>query len=358
MEEHVAEVIPHDRCCWHTVDPGTVLFTGSVNRNIECSGSWLANYEYVVDDVNQWAHLARSGRVAGGLSIDTGGDLTRSARYRSREAYGVGDELRVSLIAGGIYWGAAAFLRDADQPAFTDEHVRTIAALSSSIADGLRTAELARVTSTSGGSDHGPGVVLFEAGGEAESISPAAEMWIAEMIEIPAPTTPIESKIVQAVAAQARMLPPGAEPLDSKARSRVRTRSGEWLLLYGTRLRGGTDDRTAVVIQPATPSEIAPLVAFAYGLSERETQITLLCLQGRSTKNMAQALSVSPYTVQDHLKGIFDKTGVHSRSELVGHVFLEHYVPRWESVAAAPPGWLVKATADNKPHGDSSPMLS
>nr|WP_241962176.1 hypothetical protein [Rhodococcus opacus] len=61
------------------------------------------------------------------------------------------------------------------------------------------------------------------------------------------------------------------------ARWRVCTRSGTWLLLYGTRLLGDAEARTAVIIQPATPHEVAPLMALAYGLSERETQITLLC---------------------------------------------------------------------------------
>ena len=70
------------------------------------------------------------------------------------------------------------------------------------------------------------------------------------------------------------------------------------------------------------------MVALAYGLSERECQVTRLCMQGKSTKHIAQTLGVSPYTVQDHLKSIFDKTGVRSRGELVGQVFLEHYLPR------------------------------
>jgi DNA-binding CsgD family transcriptional regulator len=242
-----------------------------------------------------------------------------------------------------------AFLRDADQPRFTADHVRTIAALSSPIADGLWCAVLSRTTTASAGPNFGPGVVVFSEEGEAESISPAAERWVAEMIEIPAPTTPIESKIVQAVATQARAIAPGTDPLESAARARVCTRSGNWLLLYGTRLFGGTEARTAVIVQPATPHEVAPLVALAYGLSERETQITLLCIQGRSTKAMAQTLCVSPYTVQDHVKVIFDKTGVRSRGELVGQVFLEHYAPRWETVAEAPPGWLVKGIAESPP---------
>jgi DNA-binding CsgD family transcriptional regulator len=106
----------------------------------------------------------------------------------------------------------------------------------------------------------------------------------------------------------------------------------------------GADDRTAVIIQPATPAAVAPLVTLAYGLSERESQVTRLCMQGASTRQMARVLALSPHTVQDHLKSIFAKTGVRSRGELVGKIFLEHYVPRWEDMAEAPAGWVAKAT--------------
>jgi hypothetical protein len=67
-------------------------------------------------------------------------------------------------------------------------------------------------------------------------------------------------------------------------------------------------------------------------------------MQGLSTRQMAHALALSPHTVQDHLKSIFAKTGVRSRSELVGQLFLEHYVPRWEDLADVPAGWLAKAS--------------
>jgi hypothetical protein len=52
---------------------------------------------------------------------------------------------------------------------------------------------------------------------------------------------------------------------------------------------------------------------------------------------------MSPYTVQDHLKSIFEKTGVRSRNELVGQIFLQHYATRWEDVPGAPSGWTVQA---------------
>ncbi len=342
--EELRRAVPFDRSCWHMVDPGTVLFTGSLNQDVGCSGAWLAEYEYMLEDVNKWSFLARSGRRAGATSLATHGDLSRSARHRSHEAYGIGDELRGSFVVDGTYWGAAGFLRDGDRPWFTEEDVRFLASLAEPIAEAFRRALLTPRAASEGLCGDGPGVVVFDEGGSAESISPAAERWIAQIIEVPPPATPTDSKMVQVVAARARALRVGQDPLEVAARSRVQTKSGRWLLLYGTRLSGGAEGRTAVIIQPAAPHEVAPLVALAYGLSERECQITRLCMKGQSTNQMAQTLGLSPYTVQDHFKSIFDKTGARSRGELVGQIFLEHYVPRWEDLADSPPGWFAKAT--------------
>lgn len=343
VTETLNRVIRFDRSCWHTVDPGTVLFTGSLNQGVACSGSWLAHHEYVIEDVNKWWFLARSGRQAGATSLATHGDLSRSPRHISHESYGIEDELRAAFVTDGIYWGAAGFLRDKGQPWFTESDVRALISLSGSIAEGLRRALVAGALESDQNMDAGPGVVVFDEAGFAESISPAAEHWIAQLVEEPSPSSPTESKAVQGVAARARMAQPGQDPLELTARCRAKTRSGSWLLLYGTRLSGKADGRTAVIIQPAPASEVAPLVALAYGLSERERQLARLCLEGRSTKEMAHALAVSPYTVQDHMKSIFQKTGVRSRGELVGQVFLEHYVTRWDEVADCPPGWFAKS---------------
>lgn len=335
----IARHVTFDRCCWHSVDPGTVLFTGSFHQNIGCSGTWLAEHEYVIEDVNKWWFLAQSGRLAGAASLATYGDLNRSARHRSQASYGVGDELRGSFVLDGIYWGAVGLLRNEGEPFFTAEDVKLLQALSPILAEGFRRALLAPPLERPTEQDDVPGVVVFDATGAPESISPAAEHWVAQIAETPAPTSAAESFLVQQLAGRARSLPVGQDPLGLAARSRIRTRSGRWLLMYGTRLSGGEEGRTAVIIQPAPHVEVLPILELAYGLTKRERQISQLCLRGLVTKEIADALSLSQYTVQDHLKAIFDKTGARSRGELVGRIFLEHYVPRWEPLTGTSEGW-------------------
>jgi DNA-binding CsgD family transcriptional regulator len=356
VAEALSSAIPFDGYCLHTVDPGTIMFTGSVNRNVGCSGAWLAHYEYVVEDVNKWSFLAHSGRIAGATSIDTHGQLSRSTRFQSHAAYGFADELRVSLVVDGIYWGAAAFLRRAGRPWFTEADVKALIVLAPAIAAGLRRSILAPVVSAQPVSpvDYGPGVVVFDANGELDSISDAAVRWISDMIEEPPPDHPSGSRMVQAIAARARSIPAGTDPLELAARARIRTRNGIWLLLYGTRLGGGPSGRTAVIIHPATPQDVAPVIALSYGLTGRECQVAMQCIQGRATREIAHILAMSPHTVQDHLKSIFDKTGVRSRGELVGQIFLDHYATRWEAPSGSTPPGVITLSIDTSSTAKSS----
>ena len=55
----------------------------------------------------------------------------------------------------------------------------------------------------------------------------------------------------------------------------------------------------------------------AYGLTTREREICLEVISGHSTGAIADRLSISPHTIQDHLKSAFAKVGVRSRGELV-----------------------------------------
>jgi PAS domain S-box-containing protein len=53
-----------------------------------------------------------------------------------------------------------------------------------------------------------------------------------------------------------------------------------------------------------------------YDLSSRQEEIALLAATGHSNRQIAEKLFITEYTVKDHLKEIFQKIGVHSRSEL------------------------------------------
>ena len=104
----------------------------------------------------------------------------------------------------------------------------------------------------------------------------------------------------------------------------------------------GEDGQVAVIISAAREPEVARLIAQVYGLSEREQDVTRLVLHGHSTVEMAGSLHLSPYTVQDHLKAIFEKVGVRSRRELVAQLFLQQCAPRLSSGALpGPDGWFI-----------------
>ena len=126
---------------------------------------------------------------------------------------------------------------------------------------------------------------------------------------------------------------------------RARTRDGEWVVIRA----GGYDGehpprRVVMTIEQAQLPEIASLAAAAHGLTRRESEVFVRILAGDSRDEMARALCISPYTVQDHLKSIYAKTGVNSRRGLVAMLVHSEYLPRLGSPVGAD-GWFASGTA-------------
>jgi DNA-binding CsgD family transcriptional regulator len=130
------------------------------------------------------------------------------------------------------------------------------------------------------------------------------------------------------VASRARSATAGDGGGTGVARARVRTRAGRWLVVRGSVLGDGPESRVAILLEAARPPELAPLIADTYGFTERERKITELVAQGFPTSGIATRLHLSAYTVQDHLKSIFNKSGTGSRGDLVARLFFDHYAPR------------------------------
>jgi DNA-binding NarL/FixJ family response regulator len=61
-----------------------------------------------------------------------------------------------------------------------------------------------------------------------------------------------------------------------------------------------------------------------YALTEREKEILNLLVAGKSQKQIAEALFLSPFTIATHTKNIYAKLHVHCRSEAVAKALKEH----------------------------------
>ena len=70
-----------------------------------------------------------------------------------------------------------------------------------------------------------------------------------------------------------------------------------------------------VARMPSAPEDEAPL--FIEPLTERELMVLRLAAQGKTNREIGQALAISHRTVQGHLADIYDKLHVHSRTEAV-----------------------------------------
>ena len=101
------------------------------------------------------------------------------------------------------------------------------------------------------------------------------------------------------------------------AHALLRADDGRWVMIEAAPLEGGADAQIAVTLRSATAGETFDLLCRAYALSRREREVVEALLAGLDTRALAQRLSISRHTVQDHLKSVFEKLGVHSRRELL-----------------------------------------
>jgi DNA-binding CsgD family transcriptional regulator len=101
---------------------------------------------------------------------------------------------------------------------------------------------------------------------------------------------------------------------------RIPMRTRLWAVLEGAVLEGAAHGQVAVTIRAASPSEVFDLLCTVYELTRRERELVALVLEGLATKQLAAALGISAYTVQDHLKAVFAKTRARNRVELVSQL--------------------------------------
>lgn len=346
-------LIPHDGATWFGADPATLLVTSPVRveamEDASCDPYW--HYEFNVHDTGQFVDLARSPEPAAALRLSLDDRPGRSARYREvMRPQGYDDELRGVLRSGENTWGMVGFYRETGRPAFDEDDVALINQASPVIAAALR--NHVRRQSPWLGVARAPGLVLFNQQSKVVSANAEALHWLRDLVsDVRSDEPSDDSAILEAVddllasrignrqtsplwalLARSRAV---ARGIDGRAaRLRLRDRRGRWLVFHGSCLTSQPDEQTgadeqisavAIVIEPATSSEIAPIIIEAYSLTRRERDVVGAIARGDSTSEIAAHLFLSQHTVRDHIKTVFEKVGVSSRTELVAKLFADHY---------------------------------
>jgi DNA-binding CsgD family transcriptional regulator len=249
--------------------------------------------------------------------------LETSARYRDIfEPLGLGDELRAVLRTGDACWGFLCLHREVGA-AFTSEEIEYVRRLAPRLAEGIRSGLLA-ARIEAGRPDDAPGLVVLAADGSMLSTTDAGRRWL-DALGQPDPERFGAPAAIRALAARLQSADPPNAPVP---RLRMQTRAGGWAVLHASYLPGAGAGAVAVIINEPSSSELAPILMAAYGLTNQEQTVTSLVCRGMSTREISDGLQISAHTVQDHLKSIFDKTGVRSRRELVVSILHEQYLPR------------------------------
>ena len=270
--------------------------------------------------MNLYSELTTAPVPVAALRETTGGSPGNSAVYvdfmRPRGLY---DELRAVLRVGGRPQGTISLFRTSK--AFSRVDVEFVNSLIAPLARRLRSyATPGRYAVTAGR----PGLLLFDTAGRLVSANDEARRYLEELPRGgPSGASPL-----------GLLVPPWLQTIALTAQSgpawiRLRTRGGRWLVCHASPMHelDGAPQGSAVVLEPAKASDVMPLVADAYELSEREVEVTQYVARGLPTDKIAEHLFLSPHTVRDHIKAIFEKTQVSSRGELVGKLFVEHYQP-------------------------------
>jgi DNA-binding CsgD family transcriptional regulator len=332
VRDLLRRVVPFDGCFMAATDPATTLFmSAAVVEGLppECCRPYFDN-EFLVDDVNKFVALAAGARLDT-MHRATNGRVATSDRNNTINApLGFGPELRAAFTASGGSWGVANLLRERGSPDFTERELAFVRSVSGHIAEGLRAAlRDAPPPGLGAASDDDPAVLVFGADGAVASATDAAHRALAGLDgrrfdDRRGTTIP---GVAYIVVAQARALAAGRG--GPPARARVQDRAGRWLTLSASCPRDaeGAAAQTVLVIEPARPAQIVPIIVQAYDLTAREQEVVALLARGYSNDAIARELWISRHTVKDHVKAVLAKVDVDGRQALLAKLFHDDLQP-------------------------------
>jgi DNA-binding CsgD family transcriptional regulator len=306
--------VPIDAAFVATADPETLLFSsGWQDEPLRPWGSAFLDAEFAsAPDVNRFADLVRSARTASTLDEATAGDRSVSPRWRTILApMGLGDELRVVLHTSTATWGYLCLHREGAS-SFSRAEVTALEQLAPHAAEAIRRTMPVLALAA----PHDGGLLLCD-----QDVLVSWSEGGAEMLDrldgravVGDPVPLVLRSVIRRLEAIERD-PDGAGPL---AAGLLVTRDGSVVAVHASRLTGRDGDGcVALSLAPAAGPSFLGLRLASLGLTPAQVRVARSVLRGQSTREIMHELHISQHTVQDHMKAIFDRTGVRSRRELV-----------------------------------------
>lgn len=232
-----------------------------------------------------------------------------SPRWREMiEPEGAADEMRVSFSDAFGVWGSLSLFADRR---FAADEAEMLAELAPVFTQGLRIA-VARIPAAGTPPNIHPAVVVLDRDDRLIAADLRARSLIAGIAGDAPGEIPGSFFVLAAQARQRNPLRPAC--------ARAQHRDGNWVSIDASPLDDEPHGSVALILQPASVQSQLESLLRALGLSEREREVVQLAVLGRSTKAMAAELFISPWTVQDHLKNIFEKASVANRGALAALV--------------------------------------
>ncbi len=207
------------------------------------------------------------------------------------------------------------------------------------VAEGIRASLRFDASRRANAEGTSPGLILLGPRNEVEMITPSTRelldlmssgIWSANREIPPSP--------VLALAEYARRAPAGR---GEEGRTVAVPTSAGWVTLHASLPDGRTAGRVAIVVErSASPASTAVRLE-AHGVTARKREIAGLLAAGLSNAEIAERLVLSPYTVQDHIKSLLEKTNVSSRQETAKCAL--------SRIASASPNTTATDTASHRP---------
>lgn len=314
-------IVGFDAWVWVVTDPVTTVGVSPVAQVPSFADLPTTIRLKYLSGVNRWTGLVEARRTVGLLSRARGTPSSGDLAWRHfLELYGIHDVASVVFADRYGTWGFLDLWR-AGPHHFTDAEAAALSTLPATLTQPLRS----RIAATfdgparSPGRELGPVVAFLDADLHVVSQTPASDGWLEKLLPPESGHPPVPASVYN-VAAQLLAVEEDVDTHPAVASTHLS--EGLWVTLRAARLRAASkadpsNGAIAVTIEGASPQTRSEVFGRAFGLSRREREVLALLAGGADTRELARALSISPFTVQDHLKSIFAKTGAPTRQVLV-----------------------------------------